>query len=233
MKIGIMQPYFWPYLGYFQLLHAVDQYVIYDNIEYTKRGWINRNRYLCSGQGRYFTIPVAKAADNLDVCERKVALNFDRRRLKRQIQAAYAKAPYYENIYPLFCECVDYGEENLFGFIFYSVKKIAEYLDIHTKIMISSDLQIDHTLRGKDKVLAICQELHADMYVNPAGGKALYPEQEFQDKGIRLRFLEMEEITYQQFDRPFVANLSILDVLMFQSKAEVWQLLNRYRLSPA
>lgn len=231
MKLGIMQPYFLPYLGYFQLLHAVDQYVIYDNIKYTKKGWINRNRYLCAGQGKYFTIPLAKDSDELDICERKVAKSFDRRKLKAQIQAAYSKAPYFEQVFPLFCECVDCKEENLFCFLYDSVKKIVNFLEINTQIIISSDLNIGHEVHGKNKVLAICRKLQADTYINPIGGKALYQKQEFEQHGIRLHFLEMEEMPYPQFGEPFVGSLSILDVLMFQSRDQVMQMLERYRLS--
>lgn len=231
MKVGIMQPYFWPYLGYFQLLYAVDQYVIYDNIKYTKKGWINRNRYLCEGQAKYFTIPVAKGSDELDICERKVAEAFDRRKLKAQIQAAYSKAPYFEQTFPLFCECIDCMEENLFCFLYNSVKRIADYLEIHTKIIVSSDLQIGHEVRGKDKVLAICRKLQADTYINPIGGKALYQKQEFARQGVQLHFLEMEEIPYPQFGAPFVGSLSILDVLMFQSREQAIRMLERYKLA--
>ena len=231
MKLAIMQPYFWPYTGYFQLLHAADVFVIYDNIQYTKKGWMNRNRYLCNGRDKYFTIPVAKDSDYLDVCERKVAADFDRRKLKRQIQAAYAKAPCFAAIFPLFCACVDYAEENLFRFIYYSVKKIAQYLEIDTKVIVSSELGIGHEVRGKDKVLAICRKLEADTYINPIGGTALYDKQEFLDAGIGLYFLEMENITYRQFADPFVSSLSILDVLMFVPKEEAIGLLSCYRLS--
>lgn len=231
MKIGIMQPYFWPYLGYFQLLSAVDRFVIYDNIKYTKKGWINRNRYLCNGKSKYFTIPLAKASDVLDVCDRKVDLNFDRQKLRRQIHASYAKAPYFQSIYPLFCDCVDYSQENLFEFIFYSVKKICAFLEINTEIIVSSDLQIGHEISGKDKVLAICRKLQADMYINPIGGKSLYDKQEFLQNGIQLLFLQMDNINYPQFGNSFESSLSILDVLMFQSKEETMQLLKQFQLT--
>lgn len=226
-----MQPYFWPYAGYFQLLHAVDIFVIYDNIQYTKKGWMNRNRYLCNGQDKYFTIPVAKDSDYLDVCERKVAPDFDRRKLKSQIRAAYAKAPCFAAIFPLFCECVDCAEDNLFRFIYHSVKKIAQYLQIDTKVIVSSELGIGHEVRGKDKVLAICKKLQADTYINPIGGTALYDKQEFLKAGVELYFLEMEDISYRQFAEPFVSSLSILDVLMFVPKEEAIGLLDDYRLS--
>lgn len=226
-----MQPYFWPYLGYFQLLYAVDQYVVYDNIEYTKKGWINRNRYLCGGQWKYFTVPVAKGSDYLDICEREVAANFDRGRLKNQIQAAYAKAPYFKDIFPLFCKCVDCPEKNLFNFLYFSIKEIAAYLEIDTKIIVSSELGAGQELRGEDKIFAICHKLHADTYINAAGGRTLYQKWEFQREGIRLQFLEMDALTYPQFGKTFIDSLSILDVLMFQPKDEVMRLLGCYQLT--
>lgn len=119
----------------------------------------------------------------------------------------------------------------MFWFLYHSVKKIAGYLQIDTPLIISSDLQIGHELCGKDKVLAICHKLQADTYINPIGGKALYQKQEFERQGIRLHFLEMEDMPYSQFGEPFVGSLSILDVLMFQSKDQVMQMLERYRLS--
>lgn len=231
LRIGIMQPYFWPYLGYFQLLRAVDKYVIYDNIEYTKKGWFNRNRYLCNGQAKYFTIPIARASDYSDVINRKTAANFDRAKIKNQIKMAYQKAPFFENIFWIFCECVDCQNENLFEYIFYSVKKIAEYLDIGTEIIVSSKLEIGHELKKNEKVLEICHRLDADEYLNPYGGKALYDKEEFKKEGIQLSFLQMENIVYQQFDNSFVELLSILDVLMFNSKEKVKNLLDRYTIS--
>lgn len=232
MKLGIMQPYFFPYLGYFQLLNAVDKYVIYDNIQYTKKGWFNRNRYLCDGVDKSFTIPIEKASSYLDVKERKVAESFDREKLKKQIKAAYQKAPYFEKVFALFCDCIDYKDDNLFEYIYYSVKKIAEYVGITTEIIISSSIDIDHDeLKGKDKVIAICEALQADQYYNPVGGMELYNKKEFEDKEIRLSFIRMNsDIIYKQFNNEFVPGLSILDVMMFNSIDDIRCMLEWYEL---
>ena len=231
MKIGIMQPYFWPYLGYFQLINAVDKFVIYDNIKYTKKGWFNRNRYLCNGIDRYFTIPLEKGSDFLDVRDRRVSQSFDREKIKSQIKSAYCKSPYFKEIYPLFCACIEYENFNLFEFIFYSVLKIVKYLEIDTEIIVSSSLNIGHEVRGKEKVLAICKKLEGTQYINPIGGQGLYNKEEFDINGIKLFFLKMEEgISYTQFNNKFVPSLSILDVLMFNSVEEIKVMLNRYKL---
>lgn len=226
-----MQPYFWPYLGYFQLIDAVDLFVIYDNIQYTKKGWINRNRYLSDGQAKYFTAAVKKDSDYLDVKNRKISDSFDREKLKRQIRASYVRSPYFASVYPLFCECVDYKEKNLFTYIYYSVQKIAGYLGIKTKIVVSSTLDIEQGLKGKDRVLAICEKFQASEYINPVGGQGLYDKKEFQDHGIQLSFLQMnKDICYKQFRNEFVPGLSVLDVLMFNSPEVLNELLGKYQL---
>lgn len=231
MIIGIMQPYFWPYLGYFQLICAVDQFVIYDNIEYTKKGWINRNRYLCNGKDKYFTIPLKRDSDFLDIERRYVSDDFDREKLKKQIEMAYKKSPNFQSIFPLFCDCIEYRGENLFDFIYYSIKKINSFLDINTDIIVSSTLGIGHEVKGKDKVLAICKKLGATEYINAIGGQTLYDKQEFKQNDISLSFIQMNpNIEYQQFDNQFIPMLSILDVLMFNSVENVKRMLQEYTL---
>ncbi len=231
MRIGIMQPYFWPYLGYFQLISSVDKFVVYDNIQYTKKGWFNRNRYLCNSKDKYFSIAIAKDSDFLDVRERRVSESFNKKKLKDQIKMAYLRAPYFNDIYPIFCECVDYSENNLFDFIKYSLDKVLEYLNIDTEIIISSSLDIDHNKKGKDKVLDICKKMNASEYINPIGGQKLYTKDEFKSNGIDLYFIQMDsDICYEQLKNKFVEGLSILDVMMFNSRQEIQKLLNRYML---
>lgn len=230
MRLGIMQPYFWPYLGYFQLISCVDKFVVYDDIEYTKKGWINRNRYLCNGRDKYFTIPLEKDSDYLDVRDRKVSIGFEREKVKNQIWTAYKKAPYFEKAYPLFCECIDYEERNLFIYIFFSIQKIMEYLDIDTELIISSSLRIDRNLKGQTKVLEICEKMNCSQYINAIGGQALYNKESFKERNIELRFIEMKDIVYKQNISEFLPALSILDVIMFNSQDRVKQLLNHYTL---
>ena len=231
MKIGIMQPYFWPYLGYFQLISSVDKFVIYDNIQYTKKGWFNRNRYLCDSRDKYFSISIAKDSDFLDVRERMVSESFDKKKLKNQIKMAYSRATYFKDVYPIFCECVDYSENNLFYYIKYSLDKVLEYLNIDTEIIISSSIDIDHTKKGKNKVIDICKKLDANEYINPIGGQKLYDKDEFKSEGVDLYFIQMNtDIYYEQFKNEFVPGLSILVVMMFNSRQEIQKLLNRYTL---
>lgn len=225
-----MQPYFFPYLGYFQLIKEVDKFVIYDNIQYTKKGWINRNRYLVNGESKYITIPLKKDSDYLDVVDRWISEDFDKIKLLNQIKEAYKKAPYFSDTYRLLEECIQYSENNLFGFIYNSIIKVVEYLQIDTEVVISSSIDINHSLKSKDKVIEICKAIGGDVYVNPVGGMELYSKAEFDEKGLLLNFIQMQEVRYEQFDREFVPMLSIIDVLMFNSKETVIQLLDSYNI---
>ncbi|MBF0651625.1 MULTISPECIES: WbqC family protein [Dysgonomonas] len=230
MKLGIMQPYFLPYIGYFQLLNAVDKYVIYDNIQYTKKGWINRNRILQNGKDLMITIPLEKDSDYLDVKERSLSVGFDKKKLLNQIRESYRKAPYFEQVMPLIERIINYDDNNLFHYIDNSVREICRYLEINTEIIISSSLGIDHSLKGQDKVIAICKELKATDYYNAIGGQELYSPEEFKKENINLHFISSSPIEYKQFANEFVPWLSILDVMMFNSLEDIHRILDNYEL---
>lgn len=211
-------------------MNAVDTYVVYDNIEYTKKGWFNRNRILLNGKDYLFTIPVKKDSDYLDVCERYVADDFKKEKLLNLFCEAYRKAPYYSNIYPEIEKMVLYSDTNLFKYIYNSIYIVKELLGIKTKIIISSSINIDHSLKGKDKVKAICKELGASDYYNAIGGQSLYDKSEFKDNGIELKFLKPELVPYKQYKSDFVAGLSMIDVMMFNSPEEIKLMLDKYEL---
>ncbi len=230
MKIGIMQPYFLPYIGYFQLLNAVDKYVIYDNIQYTKKGWINRNRILQNGKDLLITVPVEKDSDYLDIKDRLVSNGFDRQKLLNQIREAYRKAPHFDSVISLIENIINIDENNLFDYIYNSVKAVCEYLNIDTEIIISSTLDIDHSLKGQDKVISICKKLGATDYYNAIGGQELYNVEDFKKENIDLHFLSANPIEYKQLKNEFVPWLSILDVMMFNSVDEIKTILENYKL---
>jgi hypothetical protein len=226
MKLGIMQPYFLPYIGYFQLLASVDFFIIYDNIKYTKKGWINRNRMLLNGTDAMFSLPLKKGSDSLDIVERELAAEFNRSKLLNQFKGAYGRAPQFELIYPLLEQIVQQNEVNLFRYIHHSIVRLCEYLGISTKIKISSEIPIDHELKGQDKVLALCKAVNADTYINTIGGAALYVKGNFRTQGIDLQFIKARPFEYLQFEDPFVPWLSIIDVLMFNPLNVVRALIN-------
>lgn len=219
MKIAIMQPYFLPYVGYFQLINAVDKFVVYDNIQFTKKGWINRNRILVNGKDEYFTLPLKKDSDYLNVDQRKLAETFPAERLKllRKIHASYHKAPYFKIIFPLIEFILNRQDEDLFSFIFHSLKSVCNHLEIKTEFIISSTVAIDHSLKSEDKVVAICNALNADRYINPVGGQELYSKENFRQKNIELNFIKPAPVSYKQFNNEFIPWLSVIDVMMFNS----------------
>ncbi|MBN8507198.1 MAG: WbqC family protein [Burkholderiales bacterium] len=215
MKVAIMQPYFLPYIGYFQLMQAVDVFVVYDRIKYTKKGWINRNRFLLNGADATFSLPLRKGSDALDVVERELAADFDRPKLLAQFAGAYRRAPQFESTFALLERIVQHRDDNLFRFIHHSLQAVCAHLAIETEIRTSSSIAFDNELRGQDKVLAICEALDADCYRNPIGGTELYAKPDFAARGIELQFLKARPFEYPQFGAPFVPWLSIVDVLMF------------------
>lgn len=230
MKVAIMQPYFMPYIGYFQLINMVDKYVVYDNIKYTKKGWINRNRILKNKTDAYITLPLKKDSDSLNICERTIADNFNKGKLMNQIKDTYRNAPHFTNTFYLFEESVSTNQNNLFSFIYDSICHVNNHLEINTEMIPSSQIKIDHSLKGKDKVIQICKSIGANRYINPIGGINLYEKDEFAKNGIELKFLQTKAAEYKQFSNEFLPNLSIIDVLMFNSKEKIKQMLNEYEL---
>lgn len=225
-----MQPYFVPYIGYFQLIQAADKFVVYDNIQFTKKGWINRNRILVNGKDEYISIPLKKDSDYLNIDQRVVSELFVSEGAKtlRKIKELYRKAPYFENTFPVIEKIFAYPETNLFGYIYYSLRQLCDHLNMDTEFVISSSLDIDHSLKSEEKVIALCEALKADTYINPIGGVELYSKQHFKEKAIELCFSKSNPIIYKQFDHEFVPWLSIIDVMMFNSKEQISEMLNAY-----
>ncbi len=227
MKLAIMQPYFLPYIGYFQLIASVDQFIVYDNIKYTKKGWINRNRMLQNGSDVMFSLPLKKDSDSFEVVQRELVPDFNRGKLLNQFSGAYRKAPYFEQTMPLIELIVRFEDNNLFAYLHHSINQTCKYLGITTEVRVSSTIDIDHILQSQEKVLALCQATNTKTYVNAIGGMELYSKEIFQDKGIELKFIKSKPFEYKQFDKPFVPWLSILDVLMFNPPDAVKNCVNQ------
>jgi len=231
MKLAIMQPYFFPYIGYWQLMNAVDKYVIYDDVNYIKRGWINRNRILVNGQIKYFNLPKLGGSQNQLIID--VKANNDPKTIQKNlhmIEAAYGKAPYYSEIYFIIKKVLECGKESIVGHILESFHLICNYLDIKTELILSSDIKKDCSLKAQEKILDICRILGASEYYNAIGGKDLYSAQDFKAQGIKLKFLRPIITPYKQFHDEFCPALSIIDVLMFNSRDEVIKMLEQYRV---
>lgn len=225
-----MQPYFMPYIGYWQLLAAVDEFILYDNIQYTKKGWINRNRFLQNHGDALFTLPLKKDSNFLNIVDRTLSDDFDRQKLLRSFETAYRKAPFFRSAFPVLSLIVLSQHSNLFEYLHHSICVTAKYLEIKTPIRISSTLSIDHSLKSENKVISLCQAMKAKTYINTMGGIALYSKSEFTRNGIDLKFLKTKPITYQQVGNNFVDCLSIIDVMMFNSPDSIRAMLSEYEL---
>jgi hypothetical protein len=232
MKIAIMQPYFFPYIGYFQLINAVDTFVIYDDVNYIKKGWINRNRILINNKPYMFTLSLGKVSQNELICDTKLSFDFSnwRNRFFEQLRHSYHRAPYYDKCIDFIRHLLDVDDFRLNIFLGSQIKKLAQYFGIYTEFLYSSKIAKNSELRAQDKIIDICKRLGAKIYINLIGGRGLYKRDEFLLNNIELVFLESNLIEYKQFNEMFTPNLSIIDVMMFNSQKSVGLFLEQYRL---
>lgn len=231
MKLVIMQPYLFPYLGYWQMIASADTFVLYDDVNYIKNGWINRNNLLLNGSAHLFTLALNKASPFKKINETFIKSDeSNRNRVLAFIRNSYLKAPYFEMVFPLVEEIISYPENNLALYLENHFCKMCDFLEIKTKTLVSSRIQKNCHLHAQEKVLNICQNLGATQYINAIGGQELYNKEVFAQQGIQLNFIKMRLCPYLQFKNNFVPNLSIIDVLMFNDKASVLSLLNEYDL---
>lgn len=233
MKLGLMQPYLFPYIGYFQLIDAVDQFVIHDDVQWIKGGWINRNRILVQGQSRYITLPLQKDSTLLNINERKLSLDIEPpgKKIIRQIEGAYRNAPYFDSVLSLVSNCFGCQEINVSPFIVNTLRECCDYLGVNTPLVLSSTLNKRNELRAEDRVLDINMVMGASHYINPIGGTELYDKTHFSEKGLRLSFIKARNVSYAQFqNHEFVPFLSIIDVMMFNSQQNITRLLSEYDL---
>ena len=226
-----MQPYFFPYIGYFQLINAVDIFVIYDDVNFIKRGWINRNRILVDGSADFFIVPCKKVSQNKLINETETALDENEKtKLLKTFYYAYHKAPYFDAVFKLVEETLNKDFRTIAHLATESIMAVCKYLDIKTRIISSSVIFNNHLLKKADRLIDICKKLNANTYINPIGGANIYTKKDFMDRGVNLYFLESKLITYRQFIQPFVPWLSIVDILMFNTKKQIKTFLNEYDL---
>ncbi|HNL85178.1 MAG TPA: WbqC family protein [Chitinophagales bacterium] len=232
MTAAIMQPYFMPYIGYFQMVYAVDAFVFYDDVNYIKQGWINRNRILINGESRFITVPLIQAGSFKMIKDTEI----DYRRnelvkLLKAIELAYKKAPFFEEIFPLTAQILEKEYTNIAELAKESIVRVSDYLSITTRFYTSStDFPESRGLDKAERLQAICKKINAEKYINAIGGQELYSKEEFFKENIQLQFIKSLPIAYKQFGNEFVPWLSILDVLMFNSKEEVKKMLTQFEL---
>lgn len=231
MKIGMMQPYFFPYIGYFQLLNMVDKYVIYDTASFSNNKWGIRNRILINGASAFFRIKTLKASQNKQFNEIIVSNDIVAKKNNiHTLECSYGKAPYFSEVMPLLEKFLMADYDYLSECNMASVRLICDYLGIKTDILQFSELDCDKELKRQYRIFEVCRILGGNEYVNAIGGMELYDFGEFHENGIELAFLKSDDVIYPQFGGEFVSNLSIIDVIMFNSVAEIKKMLNQYTL---
>lgn len=234
MTIAIMQPYLFPYIGYWQLIKAVDKFVILDDVNYIMRGYINRNLILLDGKPYRFSIPIEKASQNKLIMDTKICFSdSDKKKLIHTIESAYHRAPCFNEVFPIIENIILFSEENLTEYIINSITEILKYVDINTEILVSSKLDKHKGLKAEERIIDICRCLNANTYINASGGRELYSHSEFERYNLKLFFLDVrtKNVEYMQYGNAFVENLSIIDVLMFNDTFTIQKMLMEYDLN--
>jgi hypothetical protein len=230
--IAIMQPYLFPYLGYFQLIHAVDKFIVLDDVTYIKKGWINRNRALLGGKPHYFTVPLAGASQNRRICDITLADEPWKPRMLKTFEHAYRRAPHSAQIFPLIQKVLAGGETTIADLTVASLKVVCEFLGVATVFVSTTRSYGNREIKGQARILDICAKERATTYINAIGGRNLYASDAFAAQGIELKFLRTLEYEYDQGCQPFQPHLSILDVLMFAGRDRTVEFIERYELLP-
>lgn len=231
MTLAIMQPYFLPYIGYMQLMSAVDTFVLYDDVAFINRGWINRNRLLINGQEYLFTVPLKDASQNKRINEVHLADDEKwRGKLLKTMEQGYRKAPFYQTVMPLTEKMINFTTDSIADLVYFSLVELNQYLGLNTELVQSSSIYNNVELKAQERILDICRQENATRYINPIGGMELYDKPTFAQAGVELNFIKSKSVEYPQLKGNFVPWLSIIDVLMFNDVDSTRQLLKEYEL---
>jgi hypothetical protein len=233
-RLSVMQPYIFPYIGYFQLINATDMIIFYDDVTYIKGGWINRNRLVFSGNDNYFSIPLLNSSSYRlikDIELHPTQYFVWKKKFFKSVQQNYSKAPYFKDIFNLIAECFDDEYGSISDLAINSVNLVFSYLDKKIEWAKSSEIT-PHTkgFERADRIIQIAKELDCTVYINMIGGKGLYSKSYFKERGVDLRYIQPENITYRQFHNEFIPWLSILDILMFNDKKTVLNFFESFKM---
>lgn len=228
-----MQPYLFPYIGYFQLINAVDCFVIYDDVTFIRQGWINRNQILIGGKPSFFTVPIKKQSSYRRI--RETQISEDTNWVKKffsSLKHSYGKTPYFNEVMDIVTGVFSLKTPVIGELSASSIFSVCDYLGIKTKFIRNSDKYNNSVLRKEERIIDICRQEGAHEYINLSGGKDLYSKENFSAHGINLRFLESSrDIIYTQFATDFTPYLSIIDMMMFNPVERIQGFLRQYILS--
>ena len=228
MNLAVMQPYLFPYIGYFQLIYASDLFLLFDDVAYIKKGYINRNSIMMDGQSFRFTIPVPGASQNKKIYE--LSYSSDVEKVLKSIAQAYSKAPYFDTIYPMIERVLLQPVRDIADLCLASYKEIFSYLGLEKSFKKTSAIDYDREQPAENRIIDLCSRFNADHYINPIGGIDLYSRENFERKKLKLSFLKPELVEYKQLSNGFISGLSIIDVLMNCGPDEIRSLLSKYEL---
>jgi len=231
-RISVMQPYVFPYLGYFHLIEASDLFVFYDDVNFIKRGWINRNRILLNGKDFLFTIPIEKVSQNKLIKDTKPIIDEKWKRIFfKNLEFAYKKAPYYKKVIAIIESTFNMDYIDITDLCVNSIDVVYSYLGKKLNYVKSSRLAPEtKDMEKADRLIAVTKKAGYVKYVNAVGGQTLYNKTNFKEKGVELYFVKSNLREYKQFRSEFVKGLSIIDILMLNDKNTVKEYLNDYEL---
>lgn len=231
MKLAIMQPYLFPYIGYYQLAYHVDKFIFFDDVNYIKKGFINKNAIQTINGRLNFTYPVNQVSQNRLINQHY--FSDTNQKLLATLEQTYKKSPYFDNIMPLIYSVINHSDKNVSSLASKSIIDVFSYLDIEFIYDYSSNFNYDNFGDGENKILSLCKINNASSYINPIGGISLYHHEIFDKENINLKFIKSDNISYQQFNNKnkFEQNLSMIDLLMNHSKEKVVDLLKMYTLN--
>lgn len=221
-----MQPYLFPYIGYFELISKVDRFIFFDDVNYINKGWVNRNRLLFDGKIKYFTVPLSGASQNSRICDIEISKDtFWKSKLEKSIRQSYSKAPYFNQVFDLISRVIFSDNELIGKMAKESIIKISNYLSINTNFISTSEIYKNQNLKGEARIIDICLKEGSNNYVNLPGGQNIYNQYNLAVAGIKLSFVDVKLPVYPQFSSTFEPGLSIIDVLMHNSPSQVLEML--------
>lgn len=238
MRLAVMQPYFFPYLGYFSLIAATDRFVVFDPVQYIRHGWINRNRILKPGFGepQYISVPLAKHARDTTIRDIRIASEQDwQKRIFGQLQHYKKKAPHFAAVHDIVERCLNFKTDRIVDLNVHCLQVVCDAIDVQLKLIRFEDIaaNVGVVEHAGEWALRTALAMQAECYINPIGGRELFDAALFRSHGIGLSFLEPELKEYPQAGSPFNAGLSIVDVMMFCGLDETKRLVRQYRIQAA
>lgn len=233
MTAAIMQPYFFPYLGYFSLIKESDLFILFDTPQYIRHGWINRNQILNNhGKPFYIMVPLMKMKRETPINQMIIRNNENwQQKLFEQLKVYKNKAPFYHQVTEMLQNVFGKTTDSIVTLNYNAIKEVCSYLDITTPIKIFSEMELDiQDVHAADEwALNICEAIGATNYINPIGGLDFFDQKKYSERGIDIKFLKHLPVEYSQFENEFIPHLSILDVLMFNDPNKIQDLLGDFK----